>query len=411
MYFRHLLDLEEDDLCWLTAELERPTDADASEARVRSAWACDPEELLVTMSVRSAWHLLLGVSGWEAGDEVVMSGVTIPAMGWLPEAHGLRVVPVDLDPGTLHPDLGAVEAAIGPRTRAVLVAHLYGSRLDVGPLAQLCRQRGVMLIEDCAQAFVGPHWAGHAEACVSFFSFGMVKTMTALGGAVTRVRDPALRSALQAAQRAWPVQTREVVDGRIAAAGTFLSFADPGVYGEFVAGCASAGRDLDETVNGSVRGFPGTDLTRQISARLSPPLMSLLARRLERFDGGRTRARAARGEHLLARLPAGLVHPGGAAPLRTHWLFPVVCDDPIGLRTCLRSAGFDAAPGTTSIAAVVPTGATAVSAPQRARRWLSRATYLPVYPELPDAALARLLKVLEFFAGADLDHAATRVGL
>jgi len=69
-----------------------------------------------------------------------VTAITHPDMvriiGW----HGLRPVPVDIDSATLAPRLDLVEAAITGRTRAILVAHLFGSRFDVGPVAEIARR-------------------------------------------------------------------------------------------------------------------------------------------------------------------------------------------------------------------------------------------------------------------------------
>ena len=67
--------------------------------------------------------------------------------------HGLRAVPVDIDPETLAPRPWMLEVALTPRTRVVLVAHLFGGRMDLGPVARFARERGLLLVEDCAQAF------------------------------------------------------------------------------------------------------------------------------------------------------------------------------------------------------------------------------------------------------------------
>src|SRR5215207_2374437 len=70
--------------------------------------------------------------------------------------HGLRAVPVDIDPETLAPLPCMLQAALTPRTRIVLVAHLFGGRMDLGVVAKFARERGLFLVEDCAQAFQGP---------------------------------------------------------------------------------------------------------------------------------------------------------------------------------------------------------------------------------------------------------------
>ena len=71
------------------------------------------------------------------------------------EHHGLVPVPVDVDAARLEVDVEQIERLITPRTRAILVAHLFGSRMEMGPIIELARRHDLLVIEDCAQAFVG----------------------------------------------------------------------------------------------------------------------------------------------------------------------------------------------------------------------------------------------------------------
>src|SRR5690606_31664613 len=125
------------------------------------------------------------------------SALNIKGMIKIVDRQGLTPVPIDLDIEHMAPRLELIERAITPATRAIVVAHLFGTRLDLAPLAAIARRRGIMLIEDCAQAFDGSRYRGHPEADVSMFSFGPLKTATALGGAILRVRDPALLSRMR----------------------------------------------------------------------------------------------------------------------------------------------------------------------------------------------------------------------
>ncbi|MBL8950431.1 MAG: aminotransferase class I/II-fold pyridoxal phosphate-dependent enzyme, partial [Myxococcaceae bacterium] len=150
---RHHIDLRASDL--LVAATSR--------GRAEPEQRFSPDSI-ATLSVRSAFDLLLGALALAPGSELVVSDVTIPHMAAIARAHGLSVVPVPLDFATAAPTADALERALSPRTGAVLVAHLFGGRMNVLPLLEVCRRRGVPLIEDCAQAWVGPHDAGHPGA-------------------------------------------------------------------------------------------------------------------------------------------------------------------------------------------------------------------------------------------------------
>jgi perosamine synthetase len=369
------------------------------------------EDVLVCFSVRSGLDLLLGALGEAPGGEVIVSAVTHPDMVRIIEGHGLRAVPLDIDPSTLEPRAELLEAALSPRTRAILVAHLFGGRFDLSPFAVFARRHGLLLVEDCAQAFRGPEDAGDRLADVSMFSFGSIKTATAAGGALLRVRDPYLLAAMRRVQQGWPVQTRQRYAGRLLKALCLVLLGNPLVYGLVARGCEAAGPDLDGLINGAVRAFGASDegieeLLRRIRHQPSAALLSLLSRRLRTFDEGRLARRARSGELAASRLPGTVSHPGGYAPVRTHWLFPVVVPDPDSLVAALRERGFDASRATSSIAPVPATPGLTRFTPEKANRMMSRVVFLPVYPELPEEALDLLSKtVAETTASTREDHA------
>jgi len=136
-----------------------------------------------------ALHLLLRAAGIGAGDEVIVPGNTYIAT-WLAVTYsGAKPVPVEPDERTFNLDPARIEAAITPRTRAILAVHLYGQPADMGAIVQLAHGRGLKVFEDAAQA--------HGAVCrgakvgtlgdAAGFSFYPGKNIGALGdaGAVT----------------------------------------------------------------------------------------------------------------------------------------------------------------------------------------------------------------------------------
>jgi dTDP-4-amino-4,6-dideoxygalactose transaminase len=362
------------------------------------------EDALACFSVRSGFDLLLGALAVAPGDEVLVSAVTHPDMVRIIEEHGLRAVPLDLHIATLEPQSELLEKAISRRTRAILVAHLFGGRFDLGPVAAFARRHGLLLVEDCAQAFRGPGDPGDPLADVSMFSFGTLKTASAVGGAVLHVRDPDLLERMRRAQERWPVQRRRHYAGRLLKALGLVILGRPLLYGLLARACDLLGRDLNDLVNGAVRAFPASrnasgELFSRIRRRPSAALLAMLARRLRTFDGARLARRAAAGERVAWRLAVALQHPGTFAPSRTHWLFPVVAPDPQGLISRLRRQGFDASRATSNIAPVPAPPDLSHLAPEEASRMMSSVVFLPVYPELPEEALDELRDALEEAAG------------
>src|SRR6266568_8191515 len=99
-----------------------------------------------------ALHLILRAYGIGPGDEVIVPSNTYIAT-WLAVSYaGATIVPVEPDDRTYNIDPGRIEAAITPRTKAILPVHLYGQPADMHPIMQVAERHGLKVIEDNAQA-------------------------------------------------------------------------------------------------------------------------------------------------------------------------------------------------------------------------------------------------------------------
>jgi perosamine synthetase len=387
MYARHRLDISVEDIAFGVLSYGWRLKREKLEGEVLRLCSLE-EEGLVCFSVRSGWDLWLGAQGLWAGDEVLVSAVTHPDMVRIISEHGLRAVPVDIDPGTLTPRPCMLEAAFTPRTRVVLVAHLFGGHMDLGRVAKFARERGLLLVEDCAQAFKGLERMGDPLADVSMYSFGTLKTSTALGGAILRVRDREVLDRMRWIQASYPSQGWGGYLTKLLKVLGLVAVSRPGPYGLLARACRRLGSDLDALVSGVVRGFPprepATMFLWRLRHRPSAPLLAMLSRRLRTFDGERLARRSSTGERFARRLRVVDLHPGQRSLQRTHWLFPVVVEDPEALVASLRQRGLDASQATSSIAVVeAPAGRTSAA---EASLMMSGVVFLPVYPELPAQA-------------------------
>jgi len=387
MYARHRLDISVADITFGVLSCGLQLRRKKLEVEVLRLCSLE-EEGLVCYSVRSGWDLWLGAQGLRAGDEVLVTAITHPDMVRIIQEHDLRAVPVDIDPETLAPRPWLLEAALTPRTRIVLVAHLFGGRMGLGGVAKFARERGLLLVEDCAQAFQGPERMGDPAADVSMYSFGTLKTSTALGGAVLRVRDRGVLGRMRGTQASYPTQGRGEYLKKLFKVLGLVAASRPRPYGLLARACARFGSDFDALVGGVVRGFPphepAATFFRHLRQRPSAPLLAMLFRRLRIFDVERLAKRASTGERFARRPMVVDLHPGRRSLERTHWLFPVVVEDPEALVASLRSRGLDASQATSSIAVVeAPAGR---SSPAEASLMMSGVVFLPVYPELPSQA-------------------------
>lgn len=129
------------------------------------------------------------------GDEVVtVANAGVPPVSAV-EATGARAVLVDVDAASHNLDPALAERAITQRTKALLVVHLYGGPADLDGLQELARRHGLKLMEDCAQAH-GATWRGRRVGSIgdaAAFSFYPTKNLGALGdGGAVVSGDPAV---------------------------------------------------------------------------------------------------------------------------------------------------------------------------------------------------------------------------
>lgn len=150
---------------------------------------CGTEHAVGVASGTDALQLALRAAKVEPGAEVITAANTFVATVEAICLAGCKPVLVDMDPETYHLDIGRIEAAVTPRTRAIMPVHLYGDPVDMDPVLEIARRRDLLVIEDAAQA----HGATcHGRPCGSLgdlagFSFYPGKNLGAYGdgGAVT----------------------------------------------------------------------------------------------------------------------------------------------------------------------------------------------------------------------------------
>ncbi len=138
----------------------------------------------------SALHLAMLAAGIGAGDEVITTPMTFIATAEAISLCGAKVVFADIDPVTLNLDPDKAEAAITPRTRAILFVYLHGNPGGAMEVAEVAKRNNLLLFEDCAQAHGarlagGNHVGNLGEAAA--YSFFPAKNLGAFGdaGAIT----------------------------------------------------------------------------------------------------------------------------------------------------------------------------------------------------------------------------------
>ena len=142
---------------------------------------------IATSSGTTALHTALLAHGISAGDEVITPSFTFIASANSVLYVGARPVFVDIDPATFNLDPAKIEAAITPRTKAIMPVHLFGLTADMDPIMEIARKHGLIVIEDACQSH-GAQYKGKQAGSMGTGCFSMYPTKnitSAEGGVIT----------------------------------------------------------------------------------------------------------------------------------------------------------------------------------------------------------------------------------
>jgi dTDP-4-amino-4,6-dideoxygalactose transaminase len=149
----------------------------------RFAAYCNVNHCAALNSGTSALHLALLAAGIGPGDEVITVSMTFVATTAAILYCGAKPVFIDVDPATWTMAPNLIEAAITPRTKAILPVHLHGLTADMDPIMELARRHELVVIEDAAQAH-GAEYKGRRAGSIGdigCFSFYPGKNLGAYG--------------------------------------------------------------------------------------------------------------------------------------------------------------------------------------------------------------------------------------
>lgn len=174
------------------------TEARALEAEMAELY--DVAEAVACSSGTAALHLAVAAVRFEPGDEVITTPIS--DFGTVAPILAQNGVPVfaDVDPATGNLDPAAVEAAITPRTKAIIAVHLFGAPADIVALRSIADRHGLVLIEDCAQAWLGTTADGELLGRfgdIACFSLQQYKHITAGDGGLAITGDPELATRMR----------------------------------------------------------------------------------------------------------------------------------------------------------------------------------------------------------------------
>ncbi len=151
---------------------------------------CGVKHAIATTSGTTALHVAMLADGIGEGDEVITSPFTFIASANSVLYTGARPVFVDIDPVTYNMNPDQIEAAITPRTRAILPVHLFGLSCEMDAIMAIAEKHSLVVIEDCCQS----HRAGYKGKRVGSFGTGAfslypTKNMTSAEGGMITTND------------------------------------------------------------------------------------------------------------------------------------------------------------------------------------------------------------------------------
>jgi perosamine synthetase len=375
------------------------------ESELEALWG--PNSLTL-MSVRTGFDAYLSVLDLPPNSEVLMSAITIPDMVSIVEAHHLIPIAIDIDTETFAPKLDLLQKAITVHTKMIVISHIFGTIVEMDSIHAYLRNISstIIVVEDCAQAYCGPSYRGHPHSDATFFSFGTIKTATALGGAIMSIKDGSMKPKIQSVLNTYPVHSRHTFTKRTLKYATFSSLVidHPYMYGLFVRSVKSLGYGHLELLLSHTRAFAGLDLLQGIRQRPSVPLLKLLNRRIRTFDASRLEQRRA-----LCRMAASMIRdlpnvsvPGSMATVHYYWLFPILVNNPAVVAKRMLNKGFDVTSATTSLACVdtcvklrnVTYNNVFDSKTAQSTRFFRNLLYLPIDATTPNHTIVRMVKAL-----------------
>ena len=191
---------------------------------------CNAQHCIGVGNGLDALHLILRAYGFGNGDEIIVPSNTFIATWLAVSQSGATPVPVEPDERTYNINPSLIEAAITPRTKAIIAVHLYGQPADMDPIIALAKKYKLKVIEDAAQAH-GAYYKGKRTGSLgdaAGFSFYPGKNLGALGdgGAVT-TNDAELAEKIRNFRTPPDQRTEEDLVGEIRRNGGIKEFAGP----------------------------------------------------------------------------------------------------------------------------------------------------------------------------------------
>ena len=394
----------------------RPAD-DAAEVHAfeqKFAAFIGAKHAVMVPSARYGFYLLLealgvgrgpGQAGGEddaAPDEVIFPALTYFAIPSIALVRGIRPVFADVGLNSHVLDPAAFEAAITPRTRAVVPTHLYGTPCDMDAIRAIAAKHNVKVIEDCAQS-TGARYRGRRVGSLgdaAYYTFGLTKNITTLSGAMITTDDPVVAD-----------RVRRTVEGtqfaemgrnyKEAAVGTAMMFAThPWIYPWTLHPVIRAGNRLGKDPIHEPFGEPEVRYEKLPGsfAKSRPRAIQALVGacqldRIEALNGARVRNGRWLDSHLAHTGGIGLpAYPDGSEPI--YMSFVIHHPQRDRLMSLLRRRGVDTTTGYMNDCSDHPLFPEFRDPKPNAARIKAEQLHLPVHPRMEERDLQHLAEAV-----------------
>lgn len=352
--------------------------------------AKENSQKLICLSVRTGFDLVLSELAFPVGSEILVTDINIPDMFKIVAGHNLTAIPLPVNKQTLNILPAQLESAITPATKAILITHLFGGIMETAELIAIARKHNLIVFEDCAQAYAGNVYEGNPESDIVMFSFGLIKTNTAIRGSVIKIKDPALYAAVSLRNAQYDKQDTTSFLKKLFKTALIKFLTAKAVYTLFYNLVKASGKDFEEVLAGFTKGFPGDDIFKQIRYHPCLPNIKLLQKKLDDFNQDDIAQRMQLANDILPHIP-NHCKIGTLNTKHTYWVLPIETDKPMELISYLRSNGFDASQKASSLIKH------SVSSANAEDLTLENLVYLPAYPAMSKKDRDRLTKLLVNF--------------
>jgi len=144
---------------------------------------------VITYSVRTSIYTYLKMKNYPSGSKILITSINIPTILDIIEHLNLEYIPIDLNLNTLDMNSGDLSYKIQEEDiKCIIYSHLFGKINDINKIIDICEERSIDFIEDCAECFT-ESYRGNPRANMICFSFGSIKKCSCFGGSSTFIKN------------------------------------------------------------------------------------------------------------------------------------------------------------------------------------------------------------------------------